>query len=301
MPEQGDEIDLGIHQHVEREVLLAVARDDAPDRVLLVAVILDRNHFRRLALDREHLGVERIGAFLEDEFVGQQARHQRALDAVVGDAVGLPGFHALAVAVPEIGWQFAQAGVEQVGVFQDLVVEVVLGGQAQRTRLDAHVDVLGHQNDLPLGVVARKKEHHAENLVVDLAGGQVDRDVAGDRLGLQVEPAGGGVVAVRRERYAVLDAVELADDLVDEAAGLARVARDFGHAFLVLVEFFQSGDGDVDVVLFEAEQAGGVVHQHVGVEDEELGRDGSFSRHDSGAPGRGRCVHPTAWVRAHVQ
>src|SRR3546814_9631038 len=36
--EQGDEVDLRIHQRVEREVLLAVARVDAPDRMRAVAV-----------------------------------------------------------------------------------------------------------------------------------------------------------------------------------------------------------------------------------------------------------------------
>jgi hypothetical protein len=46
-----------------------------------------------------------------------------------------------------------------------------------------------------------------------------------------------------------------------------------------MVEFFQRGDRHVDVVLLEAEQAGGVVHQHVGVQNEQLGLGGGFSRH----------------------
>ena len=42
LAEQGDEIDLRVHQQVEREVLLAVARGDAPHVVLGVAVVAQR-------------------------------------------------------------------------------------------------------------------------------------------------------------------------------------------------------------------------------------------------------------------
>jgi hypothetical protein len=52
---------------------------------------------------------------------------------------------------------------------------------------------------------------------------------------------------------AVLDAVVVAaDDLVEHAADLARVARDFGHALLVVVEFLQRHDRQEDIVLLEA-------------------------------------------------
>jgi hypothetical protein len=128
-------------------------------------------------------------------------------------------------------------------------------------------------------MVVCEEQHHAENLVVYLAGRQVDRHVAIDRLGLQEQPAGRGIVAVRTERHALLDVVELGHHFVEEAAGLARVARDFAHALLVVVEFFQGGDRHEDVVLLEAEQAGRVVHQHVGVEDEKLGLGGRFAGH----------------------
>jgi len=47
----------------------------------------------------------------------------------------------------------------------------------------------------------------------------------------------------------------------------------------VLIEFFQGGDRHIDIVFFEAEQAGGVVHQHVGVQHEQLGFGDGFSRH----------------------
>ncbi len=70
------------------------------------------------------------------------------------------------------GRQLAHAGVEQVGVLQHLVVEVVLGVEAQRARLDAHVDVFGHQDDLALRLLCLQVHHHADDLVVGLRGGQ---------------------------------------------------------------------------------------------------------------------------------
>ncbi len=79
------------------------------------------------------------------------------------------------------------------------------------------------------------------------------------------------VAIARGKRDALVDLVlAAADDLVEEAARLARVARDFRHAFLVVVELLEGGHRHVDVVFLEAEQAGGIVHQHVGVEHEEL-------------------------------
>ena len=59
---------------------------------------------------------------------------------------------------------------------------------------------------------------------------------------------------------------------VEVAADLARVARDLGHAALVAVELLERDHRQVDVVLLEAEQRRRVVHQHVGVEHEQLGR-----------------------------
>jgi hypothetical protein len=62
--------------------------------------------------------------------------------------------------------------------------------------------------------------------------------------------------------------------LVQHARGLAGIAGDFRHALLVVVEFLQRHDRQEDVVFLEAEQATRVVHQHVGVEDENLGNGG---------------------------
>lgn len=50
LPEQGDEVDFGVEQQVEGEVLLAVARGDAPDGVFLVAAVGEGAQHGALAL-----------------------------------------------------------------------------------------------------------------------------------------------------------------------------------------------------------------------------------------------------------
>jgi hypothetical protein len=192
----------------------------------------------------------------------------------------LPGLHVLAVRVPEVARQRAHAGVEQVGVLEHLVVEVVLRRQAQRTRLDAHVDVFGHQHDFALRFFLLQIAHHGENLVVGLAGGEGGRQLAVDRLGLQEQAPLRLLPVFRLDRQPVLD-VLAGDDLVEEAARLARVARHVREAALVLVELLERGDRQVEVVLVEAEQARRIVHQHVGIEDEEL-LDLGFARRTGG-------------------
>ena len=174
--------------------------------------------------------------------------------------------------VPEVGRQFEDAGVEQVGVFQYLVVEVVLRLQPERPRLDAHVDVFRHQNDFALRVQALQVNHHGEDLVVGLGSGQPGWQVARDGLGLQEEAAAGLLVRQLKQRDAVLDgAAVAADNVVEVARDLPRVARNFGHALLVVVEFFQRHDRQEDIVLLKAVDAGRVVQQDVGVENKKLG------------------------------
>ena len=70
---QRDEVALRVHQQVEREVLLAVARGDAPDVVALVRVILDGLENGRLAGDFFDDRIQRTLRFLIDEFVHHQA------------------------------------------------------------------------------------------------------------------------------------------------------------------------------------------------------------------------------------
>ena len=128
---------------------------------------------------------------------------------------------------------------------------------------------------MALGVRFLQILDHADDLVVGLAARQPRRQLAADRLRLQEQPPGGMTSVVRLQFDAVLDVVlGAAHDFVEEAARLACVARDFRHAFLIGVEFLERRHRNVDVVFLEAEQARRVVHQHVGVEHEQLDMGG---------------------------
>ena len=74
---------------------------------------------------------------------------------------------------------------------------------------------------------------------------------------------------------------------IQRARNLARIARDFGHAFLVVVQFFQRHHRQIDVMFLEAEQRCRIVHQHIGVEHEQFGHaelvcDAAGARFDVG-------------------
>ena len=93
-----------------------------------------------------------------------------------------------------------------------------------------------------------------------------------DRLRLEEQPAGGEAA---RDTSLRSIPERIPSGLADTISSimrlcLARVARDFGHALLVVVQFLQGHDRHVDVVLLEAVEARGVVHQHVGIEDKQL-------------------------------
>jgi len=72
------------------------------------------------------------------------------------------------VSLPEILRQFAQAGVEQVGVFQHLVVEIILSFDADRTCLDPHVDVFADEDDRAGLEFLLQMKGDAQDLVVRL-------------------------------------------------------------------------------------------------------------------------------------
>jgi hypothetical protein len=84
-----------------------------------------------------------------------------------------------------------------------------------------------------------------------------------------------------------LPGAQVGGQRVQLAADLAGVARHLAHALLVPVQLFERDHRQVDVVLLEAEQRHRVVHQHVGVEHEQLGR----AAHRAACARSGRVAH----------
>jgi len=235
--------------------------------------------FRLFPFHAAHNGMEGLGAFLENEFIDQQLGTEGALQAVIGAPFLLARFHALAVLVPEIRGQFPDPGIEQVRVFQHLVVEVVLRRQAQGTGLDAHVDVFRHQDHGTLGIAALEVDDHGQDLVVVLGLGQGRGQFRINGLRLQEQAATGQLVGRPLQGNALLDVVvfQVGQDLVQGPAALPGVTGDFRHAFFVVVQLLQGHDGEKDIVFLKAEQAGGIVHEHVGIQHKKLaGFGGGF-------------------------
>ena len=273
---QADEVDVGIHQQVEGEVLFPVAGRDAPDAVIGLAVVLGQFKHHAVRTDLVHQRFEAAPALHEHALVGQQFGQLRAAQPVEGSAFLLPGLEMVAVGVPETGIELGQPAVEQVDVFEDLVVVVVLGAQAEDGSLDAQIDVLGHQCDRCARAFLLQRQRGAEDVVVRLVAGQCGRQFILHAAGLQVEGAAGGQGAC------VLDALHCQRDaggdvigrgapgeVIQKAVHLAHVAGDLGSALLGVVQLLQHGHGQEYAMFLEPEQGGGVMHQHVGVEHEQ--------------------------------
>ena len=88
--------------------------------------------------------------------------------------------------------------------------------------------------------------------------------------GLEIEPAERVAIALRRERQARRHLADVCHERIERTAHLTRIARHFGHALLVVVEFLERHHRQIDVVFLEAEERTRVVHQHVGIEHEQL-------------------------------
>ena len=271
---EGDEIDLGVHEQVQREILLTVARGHAPDGVFEVVEFLEGFQDRGLAANLGHARIKAglAGRFKIHKLVDVQARHDGAADAVESVAAALPAFHRLAMPNPEVRGQGQGAGIQQVAVFQGLVVLIVFCGQSQRPCLHAHVDVFGHQHHITRRVLLAQGLDHAQNLVVGLALGQAhgQAHVQGLRLEKQLATHIAVAGAVQRQAFGHVGALG-AGQRIQRAAGLACVACHLGHAFFIAVQLFQHDHGQEDVMFLKAEQAHGVVHQYIGIEHEKLG------------------------------
>jgi hypothetical protein len=163
------------------------------------------------------------------------------------------------VALPEVAGKFAVTGVQQAEIVERAIVLVVLGGNAEDRCLDAQVDVLGHQHDRHVVVLFAQRNDRRQDQVVGylafLAGRRRFRLL---RLEVQTADLCAAVElqALRQAQVeALLDApaVAVLDQLVDETADLAGIARHFRRAFLRRIEFFEHGHWQEHVVFLEAE------------------------------------------------
>ena len=174
---------------------------------------------------------------------------------------------------------------------------------AEDRRLDAQVDVLGHQRDLGVGVRALERQRLAEDRVVRAIARQL-RERRVHRLRLEEQPPGrlrlGAAVGAdggrrrARQRQAAIDVGlgRALHQLVEEATDLAHVARGLGQSLLPGVELLEHDHRDEDVVFLEAEDRGRIVHQDVGVEHEHAPLGARGTGHGRRPTGRARLRAP---------
>ena len=79
------------------------------------------------------------------------------------------GFHVLAVGFPKVGRKYLDTGVEQIGIFQHLVIEVVLRIHTQCAGFDTHVDILADKDNFTVKLLFVQEHHDTQYRVVRFA------------------------------------------------------------------------------------------------------------------------------------
>jgi len=260
-------VDVRVEQGEQRQRLMDVARFQAPGFLMQQRLLVHVEDHQLVTLDRLDPADESL--FIEDELVDVNRRQVvDELYAMPGAPVILTGVD-LAHTIPERAGHVVITLRQQRDVIDQLVGVVVLGVDTAGARLQAHVDVLGHQHHGQAGV-ARLQLHQ---LVDDLVVVEVFRQPGHRRRTFAHEdgktPAGAALAAL--DGYPVLDVLGLrpGENLIDQADGLATFGGDAVLAGLQFVEFLQHRHRDGDVVFFEVEQGVGIVNQDVGVESVE--------------------------------
>jgi len=169
------------------------------------------------------------------------------------------------------------AGDVHVGDFAgfDFVMEVVFAADADGTGFELHVEVFGDEGDVVADLVF-EPEGAGEDAVIHFVEAWEDAAELHDAGGFG---GAGGVVdddadgATARGFDATGDGAVSGEDFHEGAVDFAGVGAAFGHFVFEFVEFAEDVDGDADVVFGEAVDAGGVVEEDVGVEDEGADAD----------------------------
>ncbi|OPZ10934.1 MAG: hypothetical protein BWZ07_02355 [Alphaproteobacteria bacterium ADurb.BinA280] len=268
---QCDKVDVGIHQSVERKVLLAVSCGDAPNLMACAAVVVHHLQHATLGVAINHAKLDLIIARKIQKLVGTPSFIRHWANFIAGLAAFDPRPKIAFVSIPKIHRKLSRPTVEQIEIIKRPIILVVFGRNPRDGCLDAHVDVFGHQHDFRARALLAQPDDRQQDLIVPARITLVPRHTFAIRL--KEQPADIAVRAQVQRLWAqqteslmdIACAVSF-NQFVDESTHLARIAGNFGRTLLPRVEFFQHGHWKIDVVLFEFEQCRRVMHQHVGVE-----------------------------------
>ena len=134
-----------------------------------IAQGLQRGNF---AFNRNYARIKRRVNLSKNDLVDEQFWHHWAGDFIERSATLLPALHTFAVLLPEVSGQLLHAGVEEVGILQYFVVEIVFGSNLKRARFDAHVDVFGDECDDPFRLFLLQMQTHRDDFVVGFSRGK---------------------------------------------------------------------------------------------------------------------------------
>ncbi|MNU87554.1 hypothetical protein D3C71_773380 [compost metagenome] len=236
-----------------------------------MAEVVDQRQGDLVAVDLGHAQFHFVFAGQVGVLVGMPVLVFAGDDFVTGAALVAPAAQVVGVLLPEVLRQLGGAGVEQAEIVQRAVVLVVFRDDAGDGRLDPQVDVLGDEHHWNFRRFFLQRQDRAEDGVVrdDLAKALARVEMAG----LETQQAHALLAAQLQalrplQRNALGQVVQARSlhQLVEEAADLARIAARFGRALLAVVQLLDHLHGQVDIVLLEFEQRGGIVHQHVGIQ-----------------------------------
>ncbi len=213
--------------------------------------------------------------FVDDELVDVHRRQVVGeLHAMPGTAVVLAGLD-LAHAVPERAGEGMVAARQQGHVVDQLVGVVVLRVHPAGARLQAHVDVLGHQHHAHAAVAALQLDQLVDDLVVV----EVLRQ-PGDGLGTlahEDRQAAAGAVLATLDRYpsSTCSGVASPSTWSIRRMSLAALGGDGVLSGLQLVQLFEHRHRDRDAVFPEVQQGIRIVDQDIGIEDVQGGLGGA--------------------------
>ena len=244
LADQGDELQVGIHEQLDREVLAHVQRRQLPRARVVVAQRNELTVHVVVAGQGGLLGV--LHAADQDELVGHEALGSVGV-ALAVEAVD----HALVDVVLTV------AAVEVVEV--DLgVAGVVDRLDAERGRLDARVQVLGDEDDVGAGAGLQVQPGGDDPVVRDLrihVRGQVAHEAGHEDAEaaavLEFDAVGEGAVLAQ---------------VVEDPDGPARGPAEFVGLGLEAVELLEHVDRDDDLAVGEGVDGVGFVEQDVGVD-----------------------------------
>ncbi|MNF74684.1 hypothetical protein D3C84_567230 [compost metagenome] len=260
-------MDVRVEQGEQRQRLVDIAWPQAPGLLMQQRLLVQIEDQQFIALDALDPADEAL--FVDDELVDVHRRQVvDQLHPVPGAAVILTGLD-LAHPIPEGTAHAVITLGQQRHIVDQLVGVVVLRIDPAGARLQAHVDVLGHQHH---GHV-RAPCFQLDQLIDDLVVVEVLRQ-PGDGRGTfshenrekTTRPA---LLALDRDTMLHFLGRGATEDLIDQANGLPALGSDALLAGFQLVQLLQNGHRDGDVVFLEIQQRVGIVDQHIGVEGVE--------------------------------